>query len=108
MLHSKLSRNFFISITFFELSFFFSSFLKNIQRIAELEYSPNNGILLLLLLLLFDFSLIFVVNLSNLDDILNVRLQTLGVMEHSFPVNLAGKTYHWKLYDVGGAVSFFV
>jgi hypothetical protein len=26
-------------------------------------------------------------------------------MEHSFPVNLVGKTYHWKLYDVGGAVS---
>jgi guanine nucleotide-binding protein subunit alpha len=54
-------------------------FLKNIQRIAELEYSPNN------------------------DDILHVRLQTLGVMEHSFPVNLAGRTYHWKMYDVGGA-----
>lgn len=43
----------------------------------------------------------------SLDDILNVRLQTLGVMEHSFPVSLAGKTYHWKLYDVGGAVSDF-
>ena len=41
----------------------------------------------------------------SLDDILNVRLQTLGVMEHSFPVSMAGKTYHWKLYDVGGAVS---
>ena len=40
-----------------------------------------------------------------LDDILNVRLPTLGVMEHSFPVSLAGKTYNWKLYDVGGAVS---
>ena len=26
-------------------------------------------------------------------------------MEHSFPVNMAGRTYHWKLYDVGGAVS---
>lgn len=56
-----------------------SYFLKSIQRIAELEYSPNN------------------------DDILNVRLQTLGVMEHSFPVSMAGKTYNWKLYDVGGA-----
>ena len=39
------------------------------------------------------------------DDILNVRLQTLGVMEHSFPVHMAGRTYNWKLYDVGGAVS---
>lgn len=40
-----------------------------------------------------------------LDDILNVRLQTLGVMEYSFPVNMAGSTYNWHLYDVGGAVS---
>lgn len=43
--------------------------------------------------------------LIYVDDILNVRLQTLGVTEHSFPVHMAGKKYHWKLYDVGGAVS---
>lgn len=43
-----------------------------------------------------------------IDDILNVRLQTIGIMEHSFPVNMAGKTYNWKLYDVGGAVCDFV
>lgn len=47
----------------------------------------------------------FLTNYDILDDILNVRLQTLGVMEHSFPVNMAGRSYNWKLYDVGGAVS---
>ncbi|KAF9526869.1 G-protein alpha subunit [Crepidotus variabilis] len=56
-----------------------SFFLGNIQRIAEPEYCPTN------------------------DDILHVRLQTLGVMEHKFPVSLAGRTYQWKMYDVGGA-----
>ncbi|CAA7260781.1 unnamed protein product [Cyclocybe aegerita] len=58
-------------------------FLDNIQRIGEPEYSPTN------------------------DDILHVRLQTLGVMEHSFPITLSGRTYDWKLYDVGGAVRVF-
>ncbi|PPR04404.1 hypothetical protein CVT26_004229 [Gymnopilus dilepis] len=57
-----------------------SYFLRHIQRIAEPEYIPSN------------------------DDILNVRLQTLGVMEHTFPITITGKTYDWKLYDVGGAI----
>ncbi|KAF8907942.1 G-protein alpha subunit [Gymnopilus junonius] len=55
-----------------------SYFLRHIQRIAEPEYVPSN------------------------DDILNVRLQTLGVMEHTFPITITGKSYDWKLYDVGG------
>lgn len=38
---------------------------------------------------------------------LHVRIQTLGVIEHLFKVNTAGKIYNWKLYDVGGAVSPF-
>jgi hypothetical protein len=38
------------------------------------------------------------------DDLLNVRLQTLGVIEHSFDINMSGTKYVWKLYDVGGAV----
>ena len=42
-----------------------------------------------------------------LDDILNVRLQTLGVTEHSFPIKMAGRMYTCKLYDVSGAVSDF-
>ncbi|TFK44091.1 guanine nucleotide binding protein, alpha subunit [Crucibulum laeve] len=54
-------------------------FLDNVERIAEPDYLPTT------------------------DDILNVRLQTLGIMEHSFPINMGGITYNWKLYDVGGA-----
>lgn len=38
------------------------------------------------------------------DDILHVRLQTLGVKEHAFDISMAGVLYHWLLYDVGGAV----
>ncbi|KAG6819953.1 hypothetical protein H0H93_007092 [Arthromyces matolae] len=54
-------------------------FLDNIDRIIEPDYIPTNA------------------------DILNVRLQTLGVMEHTFQINMGGMTYDWKLYDVGGA-----
>ncbi|KAF7782097.1 hypothetical protein Agabi119p4_1473 [Agaricus bisporus var. burnettii] len=54
-------------------------FLNEIDRISEPDYVPTT------------------------DDILNVRLQTLGIMEHSFPVTMGGLSYNWKLYDVGGA-----
>ncbi|EKM75263.1 hypothetical protein AGABI1DRAFT_132402 [Agaricus bisporus var. burnettii JB137-S8] len=54
-------------------------FLDEIDRISEPDYVPTT------------------------DDILNVRLQTLGIMEHSFPVTMGGLSYNWKLYDVGGA-----
>jgi len=54
-------------------------FLDDIDRIVEPDFLPSNA------------------------DILNVRLQTLGVMEHTFPINMGGATYDWKLYDVGGA-----
>lgn len=33
-----------------------------------------------------------------------MRLQTLGVKEHSFDINMGGINYNWLLYDVGGAV----
>ncbi|KAF5346694.1 hypothetical protein D9756_010364 [Leucocoprinus leucothites] len=56
-----------------------SFFLDEIARIAEPDYVPST------------------------DDILNVRLQTLGVMEHSFPITMGGLSYNWKIYDVGGA-----
>lgn len=39
------------------------------------------------------------------EDILHVRLQTLGVTEHTFDINFGGGHYNWYLYDVGGAVS---
>jgi len=54
-------------------------FLEEINRIAQPDYIPTT------------------------DDILNVRLQTLGVMEHSFPITMGGVSYNWKIYDVGGA-----
>ncbi len=38
------------------------------------------------------------------EDILHVRLQTIGVTEHQFDINLGGSNYNWLLYDVGGAV----
>ncbi|TFY51497.1 hypothetical protein EVJ58_g10536, partial [Rhodofomes roseus] len=54
-------------------------FLDNIHRIARPDYLPST------------------------DDILHVRLQTLGVKEHAFDINMGGVTYNWLLYDVGGA-----
>lgn len=54
-------------------------FLDSIDRIAEPGFLPTNS------------------------DILNVRLQTLGVMEHTFTINIGALSYDWKLYDVGGA-----
>jgi len=43
--------------------------------------------------------------ISVVDDILHVRLQTLGVREHFFDINYGGTHYTWILYDVGGSVS---
>lgn len=33
-----------------------------------------------------------------------MRLQTLGVTEHSFDLDIGGVRFNWLLYDVGGAV----
>jgi len=46
--------------------------------------------------------------LFHLADLLNVRLQTLGVAEHSFDIELCGSRYNWLMYDVGGAVSVYL
>lgn len=54
-------------------------FLDNIVRIAQPDYLPTTA------------------------DLLNVRLQTLGVSEHSFDIELCGTRYNWLMYDVGGA-----
>jgi hypothetical protein len=37
------------------------------------------------------------------EDILHARIQTMGVAEHTFDVNIHGKSVTWHLYDVGGA-----
>ena len=37
------------------------------------------------------------------DDILHARIQTMGVAEHVFDVDIHGKSVTWHLFDVGGA-----
>ncbi|KIY43910.1 G-alpha-domain-containing protein [Fistulina hepatica ATCC 64428] len=54
-------------------------FLRHINRIAAPKYVPTT------------------------DDILHARIQTMGVAEHVFDVNIHGKSVTWHLYDVGGA-----
>ncbi|OSC96768.1 G-protein alpha subunit [Trametes coccinea BRFM310] len=54
-------------------------FLNHIRRIAQPDYLPTN------------------------EDILHVRIQTIGVTEHQFDINMGGTHYNWFLYDVGGA-----
>lgn len=56
-----------------------SFFLKNITRVASPDYVPS------------------------IDDILHARIQTMGVAEHIFDVNIHGKSVTWHLFDVGGA-----
>jgi hypothetical protein len=52
----------------------------------------------------FFWSHLFALLMYPAEDILNVRLQTLGVVEHTFNIALGGGHYNWIMYDVGGAV----
>jgi len=54
-------------------------FLRHISRIASVDYVPTT------------------------DDILHARIQTMGVAEHIFDVDIHGKSVTWHLFDVGGA-----
>ncbi|KAH0585358.1 hypothetical protein H2248_008597 [Termitomyces sp. 'cryptogamus'] len=54
-------------------------FLRHISRVAAPDYIPTT------------------------DDILHARIQTMGVAEHIFDVNIHGKSVSWHLFDVGGA-----
>lgn len=57
-------------------------FLDDMDRITQRDYVPTN------------------------DDILNARLKTVGVVEHSFQINTGGdKAVDWRIYDVGGSQS---
>ncbi|KAJ7019202.1 guanine nucleotide binding protein, alpha subunit [Mycena alexandri] len=56
-------------------------FLNQVQRLAQPDYIPST------------------------DDVLHVRLQTIGVIEHSLKVNTVAGSYIWKIYDVGGTRS---
>jgi len=54
-------------------------FLRHISRVAASDYIPTT------------------------DDILHARIQTMGVAEHVFDLNIHGKAVSWHLFDVGGA-----
>jgi guanine nucleotide-binding protein subunit alpha len=54
-------------------------FLDNIARVSAHNYKPTT------------------------DDILHARIQTMGVAEHVFDINIHGKQVTWHLFDVGGA-----
>ncbi|KAG8905471.1 hypothetical protein FRB99_008912 [Tulasnella sp. 403] len=57
-------------------------FLDDMERITQKEYVPTNC------------------------DILNARLKTVGVVEHSFQLQGPGeKAVDWRIYDVGGSRS---
>ncbi|KAG8977419.1 hypothetical protein FRC05_001817 [Tulasnella sp. 425] len=57
-------------------------FLDDMDRITRRDYVPTN------------------------DDILNARLMTAGIVEHSFQINTGGdKAVEWRIYDVGGSRS---
>ncbi|KAF7305699.1 hypothetical protein HMN09_00723100 [Mycena chlorophos] len=58
-----------------------SFFMNDVYRIAQPDYVPS------------------------IDDLLHVRLQTVGVIEHSMQVRTVSGTYLWKIYDVGGTRS---
>jgi hypothetical protein len=60
------------------------SFLDDIERIASLNFSPND------------------------DDVLRARLKTVGVAEHKFEMEApAGREAgtEWRIIDVGGSRS---
>lgn len=38
------------------------------------------------------------------DDVLKARLKTLGVLEHTFTIQVGNhRGVNWKIYDVGGS-----
>lgn len=72
-----------------------SSFLRHISRVAAPDYLPTTGEI-------HDIWHAYI-NRVPADDILHARIQTMGVAEHVFDVNIHGKLVTWHLYDVGGA-----
>jgi hypothetical protein len=72
----------------------------HIVRISAENYIPTTGAIAFL----FHVYLSSTCTLTHLtDDILHARVQTLGVAEHGFGVNMHGNTVTWHIYDVGGA-----
>jgi hypothetical protein len=75
------------------------SFLNSLTRILTADYLPTTG------LSQFDYKGDYSLMLP-LEDILNARMQTLGVVEHSLPLHRGNADIMWRMYDVGGAVRF--
>lgn len=71
------------------------SFLRHVSRVASPDYVPSTG--------LFHQNSTHTWTHFPSDDILHARIQTMGVAEHIFDVNIHGKSVTWHLYDVGGA-----
>jgi len=72
------------------------SFLRHISRVASPDYVPTTGKLV-------DRIYPHIMTYFGKDDILHARIQTMGVAEHIFDVNIHGKLVTWHLFDVGGA-----
>jgi guanine nucleotide-binding protein alpha-1 subunit len=69
--------------------------LNDVSRISARNYVPSTGAF-------FDQADISGCS-SVIDDILHARIQTMGVAEHIFDVDIHGNTVTWHLFDVGGA-----
>lgn len=78
----------------------FCSFLDHILRIADPLYVPTNGEIGSY----HHCSTCSICSSRLAEDILAVRLRSLGIAQHTFDVSHTGTTYSWVLYDVGGAV----
>ncbi|EDQ98792.1 Galpha13 [Laccaria bicolor S238N-H82] len=85
----------------------------SVQDIRELWHHPTvKGLIAKRKLKLDEWSEFFLKNITlvaspdyvpSIDDILHARIQTMGVTEHIFDVNIHGKSVTWHLFDVGGA-----
>ncbi|KAF8498835.1 guanine nucleotide binding protein, alpha subunit [Hysterangium stoloniferum] len=70
-------------------------FLSAVDRISQPDYLPTDGV--------YEVFPAYSPTEIAKADILHVRLQTLGVSEHVFDVNVGGRPVRWLIYDVGGA-----
>ncbi|KAG8864482.1 hypothetical protein FRB96_004985 [Tulasnella sp. 330] len=78
-------------------------FLNDMERIVSSNYVPTDG-----QRNCPSLSAIPLSSLYPIDDILNARLKTVGVVEHCFHLQSSGsvdKSLDWRIYDVGGSRS---
>jgi hypothetical protein len=76
---------------------FWSSFLRDVERIAARDYIPTDGMTL-------SSSLRYLLTGYTLDDILRARIKTIGVTEHKLTIHTGVSVPgDWLVYDVGGS-----